>query len=262
MRGLATVIAAGASIMLALAVVPAAAQEDPAAVAARVREQGGYPADVTVLVPEHESGGAPEGAEGAGRGPRGETSIDGERESPDPGPQVELPFARPLMDWLASVLASLSGPLGYVFLALGLAVLALVIVFFAASMRFRAPRLEASARDESVGEAAIDPLLVGTGESADALAAQGRWREAIHALFLDSLGRVGGAEGRHRSRTARELVRAIDGRRAGRAELESLLDLTERVWFGARDADETQFRDARALADAVPRGAVIEEDAS
>ncbi|UJR86236.1 Hypothetical protein I5071_83180 [Sandaracinus amylolyticus] len=254
------VIAAGASMMLALAVVPAAAQdEDPAAVAARVREQGGYPPDVRVLVPDHEAGSDVDGAEGAGRGPRGET-IDGERESPDPGPQVELPFVRRILEWLASVLASLSGPLGYVVLALGLAVLALVIVFFVASLRFRAPRIEASARYEGTGEGAIDPLLVGTGESADALAAQGRWREAIHALFLDTLARVGGAEGRHRSRTARELVRAIDAGRTGRAELESLLDLTELVWFGARDADEDHFQQARALAEAAPRGAVIEEE--
>lgn len=262
------IVSAPASRTLALGLVLAAsaastvappalarAQDEARETAARVHREGRYADDVVVLVPESDDASAAggSGGEGAGRGPRGETSIDGDRVVEEsPGPAPELPWLRDLIEWLGRAIQALSGPLGWLFLALAGALLVMVIAFFVASLRFGAGRIDARARDGDGDEDAVDPLLVGSGASADSLAAAGRYREAIHALFLDALARVGGEEGRQRGRTARELVRAVRDARAGRAELVSLLDLTEIVWFGGRDATEAQYLEARALWSAIP----------
>lgn len=238
-----------------LGVDAAKAQEPtPSETAAQVHADGRYPSDVTVLVPEpSDAEGALAGMGGRGRGPRGETSIDGERVADPVAPNVQLPpWLRDFFDWLGKVLGSASGPLGWLFLALFGALLIALVVFFIATLRFGKMRLEGSATsDQEPSDGPVDPLLYASGTPAEQLAAQGRFREAIHALFLESLERIGGLEGRQRARTARELVLAVDARHPGRAELVALLDLTELVWFGGRDATEAQYLDASALRDVV-----------
>lgn len=232
---------------------PARAQEPtPRETAERVHREGRYPSDVTVLVPEPSSGEGAMDPAGRGRGPRGETSVDGERAASEAPPDAQLPpWVRDFFEWLGDVLGGVSGPLGWLFLALAGAALIALIVFFLASMRFGKTRIEGSARSEEARDGPVDPLLYASGAPADELAAQGRFREAIHALFLESLERIGGLEGRQRARTARELVLAVEARHPGRAELGELLDLTELVWFGGRDATEGQYLSARALRDVV-----------
>lgn len=248
------------AVVFALAPHAAHAQDEPPSeTAERVHREGHYPSDVTVLLPEPTDGSG-DATDGRGRGPRGDTSIDPDREVSEPTADApELPFVRDLLRWLGGVLEAVAGPLGWVFLALAGALLVMLIVFFVVSMRFRAPRIDASARAAGDDEhAPVDPLLLGSRGRPEDLAAAGRFREAIHALFLVSLDRVGGTEGRQRARTARELVRAAsegDARRRAAAELQALLDLTELVWFGGRDATEAQYRSARELHDVIATSA-------
>lgn len=248
-------IAVLATIGMIAPSIARAQEESPRETAERVQREGSYPTDISVYVPEptegEGSGTDAQGRDGRGRGSRGETSIDPNREAAAPPARFDIPFLREFLSWLSTLLGSVAGPLGWVLFALAGSLLVMLIVFFVARMRWATPRLEAQAAGEREEGGAVDPLLMGTGEAAEALAAQGRFREAIHALFLESLERVGGTEGRQRARTARELVSSVDARRAGRAELGALLDLTELVWFGGRDASEAQYRSARALRDAV-----------
>jgi hypothetical protein len=254
-------LAALVPLALALSFAPTArAQDAPAReTAERVHDEGRYPSDVTVFLPEpggDARGGTDDGPDGRGRGPRGETGIDSGREEDAPPPDSpELPFLRDFLRWLGTALEAVAGPLGWVFLALAGALLVMLIVFFVVSMRFGPHRIDATSRagDED-DDAPVDPLLLGGVGRPDELAAQGRFREAIHALFLESLERVGGTEGRQRARTARELVRGAYERDAGRrggAELQELLELTELVWFGGRSATEAQYCSARALRDVI-----------
>lgn len=221
--------------------------------AERVHEAGHYPSDVVPLIPgrDQATGSGDEAMGGAGRGPRGETVLgdraSGERGTGDSGPLGGA--IRQILEWLGGITRFLGGPLAYVILAIGLALLAMFVAYLVARVRLGSASAAVEARSTS-GEGAIDPMLVGPSLSAEELAAQRRWGEAIHALFLEVLGRVGGQEGRLRGRTARELVV-----RARRAELDDLLDLTELVWFGGRPATEDQYRRARELATSVPQRA-------
>lgn len=223
----------------------------PREAAERVHEVGRYPSDVVPLIPERDlaTGGSDgDGMEGAGRGPRGETVLgdraSGDQGTGDPGPLGGV--VRQILEWLSGIASFFGGPLAYVILAIGLALLAMLVAYLVSRARLGSATAEIDARSTS-GEGAIDPMLVGPSLSAEELAAQRRWGEAIHALFLEALGRVGGHEGRLRGRTARELVA-----RARRPELDDLLDLTELVWFGGRPATEDQYRRARELATSVP----------
>ncbi len=84
-------------------------------------------------------------------------------------------------------------------------------------------------------------------------AADGQWREAIHFLYWAAISRL---ESRRlwpadRARTPREylaLVSADDPRRPG---LSALTRSFERTWYGGRAADETEFRSAEELANAL-----------
>ncbi len=81
-------------------------------------------------------------------------------------------------------------------------------------------------------------------------AADGQWREAIHFLYWAAIARL---ESRRlwpadRARTPREylaLVAADDPRQSGLASLTSSF---ERTWYGGREASESDYRRAEALA--------------
>jgi hypothetical protein len=261
-------LAAGTSLAGALLIVPAVSRAqavDPRGIAERIHDEGGYPSDIVPLMPD----GDRVNDEGAGRGAHGETSIDGEREAGErgTGDGTLSGWKRDLLEWLGGLLGAVTtaigAPLAYLLLAIGLALVAVFVGFL--FVHFRLPAAKQRVSASSTGERdELDPMLVGPRGTPDELAAQGRWGEAIHALFLVTLDRVGGREGRLRSRTAREIVRSIDPSAVGREQLAALLDTTELVWFGGREATEEQYRAARALADAVPeRGPdVLEEDAA
>jgi hypothetical protein len=247
------------ALAAALAVTSAVrAQDDPREVAVRVHREGHYATDVDV--PQREDDGV-----------GGSTVDDPDRVQLDPGrdmdpnsgsPDISVPaWLDDFFEWLGSLFSGLGQPVGYLLLALGLAAIAMLVAYLVVRMRFPVPDATATPV-EPRREEEVDPLLAGPALGADELAAQGRWGEAIHALFVRALDRVGGAEGRHRARTARELVRRVAAGRSGRAEIEELLGMTELVWFGGRAATEQQYRTAVALAGAVPAAvpAVAGED--
>jgi hypothetical protein len=85
---------------------------------------------------------------------------------------------------------------------------------------------------------------------ADAAAAAGEWREAIHFLYWASISRLESMRlwPADRARTPREylaLVKADDPRRAG---LQQLTRSFERTWYGGRMAVEAEFNAASAVA--------------
>ena len=235
----------------------------PREAAERVHEEGRYPSDVTPLIPDRSMGtgtGSGDDEEGRGRGARGETVL-GDRDSGDRGTGDDSGLGgavRQILEWIEGLRDAVGGPVAWVLLVVGLALVALLVAYLVVRVRLGRDAKTIEARATSA-EGEIDPLLVGPSASADELALQARWGEAIHAIFLDALGRVGGRDGRHRGRTARELVT-----RSAREELVDLLELTELVWFGGRPATEEQYHRARELAAKVPaqaKGADHEEAA-
>lgn len=246
------------AIALVLAMVPASAraQESEREAASQVHREGGYPTDITVLVPENsrcasDGGLCEDDMFGQGRGPRARSSGGGERTA-DPGmSHGGVPsWLRDFVQWLDALLSVTVQPLGWVLLTvLGVAMLALV-GFFVARVRLSS-RADSERDVDAPMSSPLDPLLQASGLRAEDLAAQGRYREAIHALFIEALEHVGALRGVHRARTARELVMMIPREHRGHAELTRLLDLTELVWFGGRPATEEQYRDAQVLCAAV-----------
>lgn len=83
---------------------------------------------------------------------------------------------------------------------------------------------------------------------ADALAAEGRFADAIHVLLLRALRDVARARGEFaRGVTSREAVARVDDE-AARAALAGLVAAVERHEFGARDLGAADFESARAAA--------------
>jgi hypothetical protein len=81
-------------------------------------------------------------------------------------------------------------------------------------------------------------------------AADGHWREAIHFLYWSAIARLESKRlwPADRARTPREylaLVAADDPRQPGLASLTSSF---ERTWYGGREASESDYRRAEALA--------------
>jgi hypothetical protein len=81
-------------------------------------------------------------------------------------------------------------------------------------------------------------------------AAQGLWREAIHFVYWAAISRLESKRlwPADRARTPREylaLVAPEDPRREG---LASVTRSFERTWYGGREAGETDYRKAEAIA--------------
>ena len=106
------------------------------------------------------------------------------------------------------------------------------------------------------GAAAQAPLDLGAplplaDLDADALAAEGRFADAVHVLLLRALRDVARARGEFaRGITSREVVSRVDDG-AARAALAELVAAVERHEFGARDLGAADFESARAAATVV-----------
>jgi hypothetical protein len=103
--------------------------------------------------------------------------------------------------------------------------------------------------------AAADPGAPFEGGDPEALAAQGRFAEAIHALLLRALrGLARALGGFARGLTSREILpRAPAG--APRAALEELVGTVERHEFGAQPLSAADFERCRSAAALLPAGA-------
>jgi hypothetical protein len=116
-----------------------------------------------------------------------------------------------------------------------------VLVVLAVSWLVR--RLAAGARDvevaEPAGAAAVPELRL---ESAAALAAAGRWAEAIHALLLETLEALSRAARLAPSLTSREIVERVRLPAPARDALEGLVVAVELSRFGGAPAGEGDYR--------------------
>ena len=250
---------------------PADAPRDEAGAAAdRVHERGAYPDDISVPLDQSGAEGSGSGGidmSGAGGGARPRVSLGPEPElGGDPADASWITrILRAIGEIFASLFGTLAEPIGWLMVVVGgVALLALVVYLITRIGLSFAAQKPASATGATDGTSpdAIDPLLVGPSMSAEDLAAQGRFGEAIHALFVTSLIRATGpAEGRKRGRTARELVERVPRQAAGAEQLGVLLGMTELVWFGGREAGADAYQHARTLAAAVTARVEAGDDA-
>jgi hypothetical protein len=144
-------------------------------------------------------------------------------------PAKETPVALDLpLDWL-----------GFLFRALlwaGLAVLVVLAVVWVAR-RLRPPARDVGAAEPVPAEAAPDIAI----ESAAALAAEGRYAEAIHALLLETLEALSRAARLAPSFTSREIVERVPLAQAARDALAGLVDAVELSWFGGLTPGEAEY---------------------
>lgn len=103
-------------------------------------------------------------------------------------------------------------------------------------------RLTAGARDVEVVEAAAGPPPEIPIASAEALAAEGRWAEAIHALLLETLAALSRAARLAPSLTSREIVERVLLPARARSALEGLVLAVEISRFGGAPAAEPDYR--------------------
>lgn len=235
--------------MGAVVVCPRPAHADdgaPGAAAREVHRRGHYPEDLMVLPPS-----------GTGRGRLGGVPVFGERVD-QPRAEVDPPdlgWLERLLRWLGGLFERLgvSSALGYAALAVGLVTLVAFFGYLLSRMRFRLPHAaEGTSGPDVVARPPLDPLLAMPELSPEELAAAGRFREAVHALFVRSLLAIGYTpQGRARSRTAREIVSAVDAGDRRKPPLADLLSLTELVWFGGREATRETYERAVGLSSAV-----------
>ena len=241
----------------ASAQTPAASTDDARAIAERAE---GYPDDIAVIDDEGEAASHGLGADGAGHGPRGRIGLHGDRDGGEASHRFDIPmpdFVRDLLAAFSQLLGAAALPVGYLLFAVGIALVIALLVYLVVMMRIPKADIEARRRDRSATQDPIlDPLLEGSDASAEEHAAKGRYREAIHALFLRALRdatRAGDVD--RRGRTAREVVGLVERAHGSSPQLVALLSLTELVWFGGRGATEQEYLAARELASAVERSA-------
>jgi hypothetical protein len=118
----------------------------------------------------------------------------------------------------------------------GLAVLTLLVVAWIVR---RLPRF---ARDVAVVDPAGDAPVPIPIASAEALAAAGRYREAIHALLLQTLEALSRAARLAPSLTSREIVARVPVPPRAREALDGLVDAVEVTYFGGQDPAEPDYR--------------------
>lgn len=90
-------------------------------------------------------------------------------------------------------------------------------------------------------------------KQAQALAAVGEWRQAVHHTYWAAISRLE-ARGNwpaDRSRTPREYLLLLPAEHSQRADLLTLTRSFERVWYGRVDARQQDFDDAVALLDRI-----------
>jgi uncharacterized protein DUF4129 len=115
-----------------------------------------------------------------------------------------------------------------------------VVVVLAISWLVR--RLSGGARDAEVAEPAREAPPEIPIESAQALAGEGRWAEAIHALLLETLQALSRAARLAPSLTSREIVEEVSLPSGARDALEGLVLAVEVSRFGGEPAAEADFR--------------------
>jgi Domain of unknown function (DUF4129) len=133
-------------------------------------------------------------------------------------------------------------PLGPLELLLRILLWTALAVLVALAVIWLARRLSGGARDAEVAEPAREAPPEVPIDSAEALAGQGRWAEAIHALLLETLKALSRAARLAPSLTSREIVERISLPSGARDALEGLVLAVEVSRFGGEPAAEGDYR--------------------
>jgi hypothetical protein len=203
-------ILAVAIAVLGLA-APAKAGSDPVERARSILRSGGYQTDLP---------------RGAGRGPGAEAG----RATPEPEspPPVRLPV--PPRALVLTVFA------------VGIVVVLLLLL---RGVDMRRPLREAAPAGDPT--ATPPPRAVAAGEDHEALARDGRFAEAIHALLLGALRDVGRRAGSSPAWTSREVLHGAGLRHEARTALAPLVGVVEAVHFGRTAAGLEDYMECAAL---------------
>lgn len=150
------------------------------------------------------------------------------------GYQTELPHA--------TVPVDLHLPLGPLELLLRILVWGALAVLAFLAIAWLVRRLAPGAREVELAEpAGAAPVAIPIA-SAEALAAEGRWAEAIHALLLETLQALSRAARLAPSLTSREIVARVALPARAREALSGLVLAVEVSRFGGATAAEDDYR--------------------
>ena len=160
--------------------------------------------------------------------------------------QRQLPIAAPVD--LPSIGVGIPAVFGWLILAgVALGAAALALWLMAVNLDAVGQKRRKRRAGRNLDDASPEPGMQVPGdwlETADNLARQGRFAEAVHLLLLGVLGLLRVADGRtSEAETAREIARAHVGPHAGR--LHALVRASELVHFGGRSATQEQFDGCR-----------------
>jgi hypothetical protein len=150
------------------------------------------------------------------------------------GYQAQLPHAKPPPDFHL--------PLGPLELLLRILVWGALGVLAFLAIAWVVRRLAPGAREVELAEpAGAAPVAIPIA-SAEALAAEGRWAEAIHALLLETLQALSRAARLAPSLTSREIVARVPLPERARDALSGLVLAVEVSRFGGAAAAEDDYR--------------------
>ena len=153
------------------------------------------------------------------------------------------------LDWLGDLLdflAPIAEILVWVFVALVVAGIAWFVITSLRDVKFRKRKTKDVETPELYEPDAIQvEALLG---EVDALAAEGRYREAVHVLLFKAIAQIDRSRPGlvRRSLTSREIGRhpGLTGRT--REAFVEIARINEAGWFAGRDTDRAQFEAARA----------------
>ncbi len=127
---------------------------------------------------------------------------------------------------------------------LGMAAVALTIWIFRASKQQRVA-IAAGRGTSETWERESDNWA----ERAREEAGRGEWREAVHCLYWSAIVLLEGQKmwRQNRARTPREYVALLEDGSPKRQALGGLTRVFERIWYGLRPAEESDYRQASAM---------------
>jgi hypothetical protein len=123
---------------------------------------------------------------------------------------------------------------------------------------FNRQRLRVSMAGDALVNTPWDREATDWARLAEAHAAAGEWRDAVHCLYWAAIVSLESRRAwRHNpTRTPREYLRLLQPGSPQHLGLRGLTRIFERVWYGLRDARAEEYTEARRLYEALAAGTV------
>ena len=183
--------------------------------------------------------------------------LQTERPEWTPEPVETRPRQRnPFIEWIGDFFAMIFRNFGWLFQWILFAAITGAILYAlwymfgdVAGLRFRREKTDDEPEVSDIEDQRPDPKRAATLlEEADALAAEGRFAEAVHLLLFRSIEdlrerRSGGVP---QSLTAREISSLSDLTQRTREALSPIIRIVENSFFGGRPVDQTGWQSARS----------------